>query len=228
MTAEDAKQQSVTKKRMFSERLLLWFSVNKADFPWRKTTDPYKVLVSELLLRKTTRQQVSKIYKLFFSKYPDIKSLSKAKVESIERTIFPLGMEHIRAIALKEIAENISQKYGGKIPNRKKSLIELPHVGPYIANAVLCFAFGLDAPIVDTNVIRVISRVFSVTSSRKRPRDDPKMWRTVFDLIPKGKSRDFNLALLDFAASICVLRNPKCLICPMSDICGYYNALVSN
>ena len=199
----------------FVSILLEWRAHNQPKLPWRKTSDPYKILVSELLLRKTTRQQVSKIYEQFFLKYPDIQALSKALVKSIENTIVSLGMEHIRATALKKIAEIISEEHGGRIPDERRSLMKLPHVGPYIANAVLCFAYGADAPLLDTNVIRVISRVFSLKSARKRARDDPKMWDAVHRLMPKGKSRDFNLALLDFAALVCLPRKPKCPICPI-------------
>ena len=222
MKARNMERQIAIKEAIFAERLLSWFSENKVSFPWRETADPYKIFVSEFLLRKTTRQQVSQICERFFSKYPDIEALSEATVKSIESTIVSLGMEHIRADALKKIAKIVSEKYGGRIPDEKRSLMKLPHVGPYIANAVLCFAYGVDAPLLDTNVIRIISRVFSIKSARKRARDDPKMWLAVHTLMPKGKSRDFNLALLDFATSMCVPKNPKCSICPISDICDYY------
>jgi A/G-specific adenine glycosylase len=211
----------MAKKDIFASRLLEWGKLNVVDFPWRKTTDPFKILISEIMLRKTTRKQVSQIYDDFFRRYPDVRSLAEATVESIEDTIRPLGMEHIRAVALKKAAEKILSKFKGKIPSERNLLMELPHVGRYTANAVLCFGFGMDAPLLDTNVIRVVNRVFSIRTSRKRARDDPKMWKVVSSLIPKGRAGDFNRAVLDFAASICVAKNPKCSLCPMLDICDY-------
>jgi len=130
-------------------------------------------------------------------------------------------MQFVRAGALKKIAELIVQKYNGEIPQEKAEILKLPHVGPYIANAVMCFAYDMDYPLVDTNIIRVIKRVFSFKSSKKRPREDPQMWKTVSMLIPQGKGRDFNFAMLDFAASVCLLKKPKCSECQLQTICSY-------
>ena len=190
-------------------------------FPWRQTNDPFKILVSELFLRKTARKQVSRLYEQFFSMYPTFEALHKADTKSIEMVIRPLGMEHIRAVALKEIAEVILSAHDGSVPCQREQLLGLPHIGPYITNAVLCFAFGKDAPLLDTNVVRVTSRIFSLRSKKKRVREDPEMWEAVQVMIPKGEGRDFNLAILDFAFSICTAKNPKCSICPMLNICEY-------
>ena len=211
-----------SKQREFASRLLTWHAKNKADFPWRYTADPYKILVSEILLQKTTRNQVKKIFDQFFRKYPNFRALASDSQEAIKEVINPLGLEHRRAHALKEIAGIMMENYGGKVPIDKRKLLQLPRVGPYVANSVLCFAFGHQEPLLDTNVIRVVRRVFSLKAKKKRPRDDPEMWKAVGRLIPSGKATDFNLALLDFAAKVCLHKTPKCTECLMASICDQY------
>ncbi len=208
------------RKREFYERLLKWHSENPVSYPWRETTDPYKILTAELLLRKTTRRQVNQLFFKFFAKYPDMQSLANASVSQVRQLITPLGMERKRAPAMKKLAKELL-KLGG-VPLNRNQLLHLPGVGEYAANAVLCFVAGQDLPLVDTNVIRVVQRVFSFESSRKRPRTDPVMWDFTFSLMPKGLGREFNLSLLDFAAAVCTARAPKCRTCPVNKICDYY------
>jgi len=199
----------------------MWQAHNDADFPWRRTKDPYKILVSELLLRKTTRKQVSQIYDTFFSKFPTIEVLASSDEKVIKKAIKTLGIEHKRASALRKMAQIIMDSYGGKIPTKSEQLTSLPYVGRYTSNALMCLAYGQDYPLLDTNVVRIITRVFSLRSSRNRPRDDPQMWDFVSSLIPSKKARDFNLAVLDIASSICRANNPDCPVCPLLGICDY-------
>lgn len=215
------KGSRTDKSKIFASRLLNWWDPTNFDYPWRATSDPYKILVSEFLLRKTTRGQVKGIYEDFFRDYPTIEALCVADVESIESTIRPLGMQRIKAMWLKRLAETVVKEHNRRIPREKRLLERLPGVGTYIANAVLCLAYGDDVPLLDTNTVRVSGRVFSLRSSRKRAREDPKMWDAISMLIPRNKAKDFNLALLDFAASVCLMKNPKCAICPLLDICDY-------
>jgi A/G-specific adenine glycosylase len=214
-----------SKRCKFAENLISWHRTNKASFPWREEKDPYKILVSELLLRKTTRKQVKEIFPRFFQKYPDLSVLANAPLAEIDKTIRPLGMEHKRAQLLKELAECIVSERGGAVPTTEKDLLALPGVGRYAANAVLCFAGCKDVPLVDTNAIRVIQRVFSFKAKKERARTDPEVWEFVLSLIPPGKGRVFNLALLDFAAAVCIPRNPKCSTCPNDATCDYYSKL---
>ena len=208
-------------KKEFAENLLEWWQNNKRDFPWRKTTDAYKILIAEVLLRKTTAKQVDQLYTMFLSKYPNPHALSETSIEDIESTIKPLGMQHKRAMLLKSLGSDLFNKYSGKIPASKKELMVLPGVGLYVANAVLCFAYGKDVPIVDTNVIRVFQRVFNFQSKKRRPKDDLELWNFVSSCIPSRRAKEFNLAILDHAHSICVPRNPHCPICPLNAICKY-------
>jgi len=173
------------------------------------------------MLRKTTRRQVETVFGKFLKRFPDVRSLSLASVRDIREMIRPLGMEWVRARGLSKIAKVLVVKYQGRIPHDRESLLDLPDVGPYIANAVLCMAYGEQLPLVDTNTIRVVSRAFSIRSEKKRSRADPKIWRVVASLLPSGRARQFNLALLDLAPTICLPRNPKCRDCPVLDLCDY-------
>jgi A/G-specific adenine glycosylase len=137
------------------------------------------------------------------------------------KTIMPLGMEYKRASALKKIAKIVIDSYGGKIPTTSKELMDLPCVGRYTSNALMCLAYGKDYPLLDTNAVRVITRVFSIKSSKIRPRDDSQMWNFVSSLIPSKKAREFNLAVLDIAYSICHANNPGCQVCPLLCICDH-------
>lgn len=212
------------KKEDFVKDILRWYKRNKRDFNWRKTRDPYKILVAEIMLQKTDAKKVSEIYDGFIAKYPNIEALSKASVEELRKEIMLLGI-HSRAERLKNLAIKIITKHDGLIPSNKKKLMELPGVGSYIANAVLCFAFDRDVPLIDANIIRVLNRVFSITSSKSRPRNDMKMWDTVEKLVPKGRGREFNFGLLDFAAKVCTVKNPKHEVCPIKNICDHYKTL---
>lgn len=208
-------------KTAFVKHLLEWWEKNKRHFPWRKTKDPYKILLAEVLLRKTTRDQVKGIFEEFVKKYRDVEKLASADVKELEGVIKPLGMQKKRAPLLIELAKTIIEKHGGKVPRDRDALIKLPGVGPYSANGVLCLAYGEQLPLVDTNVIRVMERVFKIKSEKARARTDPMVWSFVEKLIPDGKAREFNLAVLDFANSICVPKVPKCPVCPVRDICLY-------
>jgi len=206
-------------KEKFADLLLEWWKLNKRDFPWRRTNNPYVILVSEMLLRKTTAKQVNAIFEKFFTKFPNVKMLAEADEEEIEELIKPLGMEHKRAVLLKKLANELLKNHGGAIPASQDDLLKLPGVGRYSANAVLCFAYGKDAPLVDVNAIRVFQRVFSVKSQKRRIKDDTTFWEFVAETIPKGKAREFNLAIIDFAHEVCRPKKPKCAICPLCVIC---------
>lgn len=208
---------------MFAKKLLIWHRENALKFPWRETKDPYKILLAEILLRKTTRGQVKELFEELIRRYPNPEKLASAGIKELEKIIEPLGMQKKRALLLIKLAKTIVENYRGSVPEERNELLKLPGVGPYSANAVLCFAYGKQLPLVDTNVIRVVERVFQIKSRKARARTDPMIWSFVEKLIPKGKAREFNLAMLDFANLVCTPRNPKCYACPIKEICLYPN-----
>ncbi|MBI3326971.1 MAG: A/G-specific adenine glycosylase [Nitrospinae bacterium] len=205
----------------FQERILTWYAAHKRDLPWRYTSDPYKILVSEIMLQQTQVERVIPKYEEFLQKYPTLEALANAPVEDVKQTWYPLGY-NIRPVRLHSIAREAVENYGGKIPDDPEALQRLEGIGPYTAGAVLSFAFGREAPILDTNVRRVLHRVFFGQGDAKQYRVQKQLWELSEALIPSGKAYDFNQALMDFGATLCTARKPLCLLCPLNDVCKSY------
>ena len=218
------KQKILTsKKDFFLDALQKWYGKNKRDFPWRHKREPYDILIAELMLQKTQAISVQKVYEPFLKKYPNIKSLHNADQEELETDLMDLGLFRRRARDLKRIGEALYEK--NKVPNIKEELFDLPGIGNYIANAILCFAFGEKIPIVDANVARIIFRFFDF-EIKSAPSRDKKLFEFLSDLLPEN-ARDFNFALLDFGALVCKAQNPLCDECPINSKCTYYKAINS-
>lgn len=177
------------------------------------------------MLQKTDSKKALSVYPSFIKKYPTPKRLAQANSRTLRREIHLLGISD-RARRLKATAKTIERLHSGKVPSDRKQLLNFLGVGDYIANAVLCFAFDEDVPLLDTNVIRVIKRVFSVESSKERARTDKNLWQFAGSLVPQRKAIDYNRGVLDFAATVCTARNPNCQICPIREICDYYLSVI--
>lgn len=213
--AGDIKKRKVSALR---NSLLKWYEKEARDFPWRRTRDPYKVLVSEILLQKTTSRQVNDIYRSFFERYPSVRDLAAASAEEIKDIIGILGLEK-RAAFLKESANKIVNDYAGEVPDSSEALKSLKGVGDYVCNAVLCFAFRVRSPIVDNNVARVFRRYFGLKST-KPAYSDKELWGIAKSILPRKGFREFNYALLDLAAKVCLASNPLHGKCPLSSRCS--------
>jgi len=187
-------------------------------YPFRETADPYRVLVSEILLRKTTARQVANIYGEFFAKFPTVEDLCRARLEEIIEIIKPLGIV-TRANDLLLAAKTIVQEYKGTVPSDKDLLTQLRGVGRYIANCVLSFGYGKTVPMVDSNVERVLSRVSNLPTNKQGAKGE--FWQIYSELAPIKKRREFHYALIDLAHKICTPRSPKCSDCPISRCCKY-------
>lgn len=219
------KRMRAKKGRAFQEGLLRWYRKGRRRLPWRNgRRNAYQILVAEIMLRKTDALKVAAVYDSFLSRYPTPQALAKADIRTLRREIRSLGIVD-RARLLKSLGAKIVHRHGGRVPAKYEALVGLPGVGRYTANAVLCFAFRRDVPIVDTNVIRVFARVFSVHARKARPRDDPQLWDFAGRLSPQGKACAYNRAVLDFAAQICTSRNPKHDACPLREICDFHAKL---
>jgi A/G-specific adenine glycosylase len=203
-----------------AERLLKWFEANRRTFSWRGESDPYKIAVAEILLQKTRAEKVDEFFKYFIQKYPTPSSLLKLSLTELEEELKPLGLHRQRAKRLRELAESLVEKYGGTLPDSIEELLALPGIGEYVANAVLCFAFGKEVPLVDTNVVRVLKRVYLMETIRDARRD-PRVWEKAWKILPRGRAKEFNWALIDFAALVCKPRNPECGSCVLGDICKW-------
>lgn len=204
----------------FQKRILVfWSQHGRHNLPWRHTDDPWKLLIAEVLLRKTTSTQVLSVYSYLSELSPfDVINIEAYELENI---LLPLGIHKVRAAQLKEIAIVFAE---GNIDLYKSDdfLRSLPGVGRYISNSVRCCAFGSPVPALDANMIRIIQRVFSWVSRRKRPREDRELWAFAETLVPAEKSHEFNWGVLDFGALVCTHYNPKCGDCSISEICDYY------
>ncbi len=205
--------------RRFQTRLLKWYREHGRDLPWRKTSDPYKILVSEVMLQQTQVERVIPKYHEFLERYPTFEALAEAEPEEVQRAWYPLGY-NIRPIRLHSIACETVAKYGGTLPKEPDALLSFKGIGRYTAGAVRSFAFREDAPILDTNVMRVLHRIFIGAGEPKAHK--ARLWALAERLIPKGKGYDFNQALMDFGAVVCTARDPYCLLCPMRQDCRSY------
>jgi A/G-specific adenine glycosylase len=199
-------------------RLLDWVPRNGRDFPWRRNPTPYNVLIAELLLHRTRADLVPPLFHRFLAAYPNPHTLARAESRNVAALLRPLGFAH-RARRLPELGRALVERHAGKVPASREELLALPGVGPYIANAVLAVAFARRMPLLDPNVIRVIGRVFGFHSERIRPRDDPRLWAFVRDLVPPREPGRFGLALVDLGALVCRSRRPRCFNCPLSPRC---------
>ncbi len=206
-------------KRRFQIRLLKWYDDHGRDLPWRRTLDPYKILVSEVMLQQTQVERVIPKYHEFLGKYPTLKDLAASEPDDVREAWYPLGY-NIRPYRLHSIACETVTQYGGTLPREDEQLQSLKGIGRYTAGAVRTFAFNEDAPIVDTNVMRVLHRVFLGKGDPRKQKST--VWVMAEALIPKGKGYDFNQALMDFGASVCTARKPACPSCPMKTFCRTY------
>ncbi|HWP34870.1 MAG TPA: A/G-specific adenine glycosylase [Thermodesulfobacteriota bacterium] len=215
--------------RRFRSRLLRWFAVHGRDLPWRRTTDPYRILVSEIMLQQTQVERVKPKYEAWVAKWPTFEALAAAPLEAVCAEWRPLGY-NIRPVRLHSIAREAVARYGGRLPDDAEALLAMKGIGRYTAGALLAFAFGRDAPVLDTNVLRVLHRVFlgpglpPGAPLDRQPRADHatrrRLWELAARLVPRGKAWAFNSALMDLGALVCTARKPRCLLCPMRDLCA--------
>jgi A/G-specific adenine glycosylase len=208
-------------RRRFRHRLLTWYRRHGRDLPWRKTDDPYHILVSEIMLQQTQVDRVLPKYAEWLEKYPSMQVLAAAAEQDVTTTWYPLGY-NIRPRRLQSIARESVAKYGGQLPSDEATLLSFKGIGAYTAGAIRSFAFRERAAILDTNVARVLFRVFVAKGDPKSHAMKKHLWTLSETVMPQRHVFDFNQALMDFGAMMCVARNPKCLICPMKKSCRAY------
>lgn len=195
-----------------------WHSFGRKNLPWRNTSDPWQILIAEILLRKTTSIQALPIFKELAGYSPS--KLLAVTQERLEEILQPIGLYKVRAQQMRIVAEKIASSDPIFLKD-EAFLRSLPGVGRYISNAVLCFAFGIPKPALDTNMIRVLQRVFEVKSTRSRAREDRQLWEFAEMLVPADHCREYNWGVLDLAAALCKPKNPLCVQCPLMQICSW-------
>lgn len=205
--------------RTFRAKIMRWFNAHGRTYPWRETSDPFKVLIAEMMLRRTKADQVRVVYEQLFEKYPDVKSLATAKSRNVEKILYPLGLKW-RTPAFVLVAKELYERYQGRVPETRHELTTLTGVGEYVAGAVLSVAFGKKEWIVDSNIVRLFRRYFGIKTSKEGRRD-----KHVIELArayASGRNpRKANLAILDISALICKPANPLCKKCPLEEGCHY-------
>jgi len=204
----------------FRNKLISWGQENFRSFPWRFTTEPYHILIAEVMLHRTQALQVVPVYRHFLEKYPTIASLAQAKKEELHKVLYSLGL-HWRIDLIMEMVSQIQEKFHGQIPLEKSDLLSLPGISDYVASAVRCFAWNKPDAIVDTNTVRVIGRIFNL-ETKDSSRRNAEFRRLITGLVDTEQPRTYNFALLDLAAQICTkVQKPACHLCPIQEYCLY-------
>lgn len=202
----------------FRVDLVSWAEDHLRDFPWRRDdATPYEVLVSEMLLNVTRTEVVAGVVDEFFETYPDAEALRDGDRDELIDIIRPLGLYNRRADALLALAGVVAEE---GVPDTEEELLGLPRVGPYVANAVLSMAFHRDAPMLDRNAARIFSRVFGKEMNVEAPKQED--WEFAAEMVPEGKAKLWNMALLDFASAVCKAPTPDCERCFATEYCRYY------
>ena len=209
------------RRQWFRRRLLEWYRRNGRELPWRRTTDPYHILVSEIMLQQTQVDRVLPKYEEWLAKYPSLHALADAAVGDVAETWRPLGY-NVRPRRLHAIARESVDRYGGELPSDEETLLSFKGIGEYTAGAVLSFAFGQRKAILDTNVARVLFRVFVGKGDPKSHAMKRHLWDVSRTVLPARNVFDFNQALMDFGATLCSARKPGCAKCPMRSACASY------
>lgn len=222
----DTKREELDQKivSFFQQALIGWYHTFQRKLPWRQTTDPYAILVSEIMLHQTTVRQVVPIFERFLKRFPTLESLAMADLKEVKAITDALGYKR-RGEYLWAITRTIIKDYDGRIPDDVESLQKLPGIGRYTAGAIVSFAFQKQAPIVDTNVERILKRIFNISEEGSPTVFARLIWAISEQLVPVDEVYEFNQAIMDLGAMICIPSQPRCGQCPLRTICNYYKEL---
>jgi A/G-specific adenine glycosylase len=206
--------------RVLQESLLQWFAHHRRDLPWRRTKNPYRILVSEVMLQQTQVPRVVPKYEAFLKRFPSISVLARAQQRSVLAAWSGLGYNR-RARSLHQLTRTVMRVYRGRLPKTLHELRQLPGVGEYTAAAVACFAYGAPVALVDTNVRRVLGRIFHGARGPQKLSAE-EVWELAASLVPVKNAVAWNSMLMDFGSATCTKRMPKCETCPVRPSCRAY------
>jgi A/G-specific adenine glycosylase len=204
--------------------LLQWYAAEKRDLPWRATSDPYAVLVSEIMLQQTQVERVLPKYYQFLSTFPTLVDLAAAPTADVISAWVPLGY-NMRAVRLQSIARQVLTEHNGHIPDTIDELLTLKGIGRYTAGAIACFAYHKQVATVDTNIRRVLHRIFLGLEQPEPRLNDAQMLPLAEQVLPQGEAYNWNQALMDLGATICTSNNPRCTSCPLQETCQAYTEM---
>jgi A/G-specific adenine glycosylase len=203
-----------------SSKLLAWYNTNKRTLPWRghAQRSAYAVWVSEIMLQQTRVETVIPYFEKWMRLFPDVKALAKTSEHDVLNAWEGLGY-YSRARNLHKAAKIVDEQYNGEIPRDLSELRKLPGIGRYTLGAIASIAFGMDVSALDGNIKRVYARIFDIDQPVDSPAGEKILWGLADEHLPKGHAGDYNQALMDLGAMICVPKNPRCLICPVMKLC---------
>ena len=208
----DDENSCATSQRAFSSRLLTWYDAHARDLPWRRNRDPYRVWLSEIMLQQTRVAAVLEHYRIFLKKFPTVQKLAAAREASVLAVWSGLGY-YRRARMLHAAAKLVVKEHGGRFPETSDSLRQLPGIGRYTAAAIASIAFAEPVAVVDGNVERVLCRLSG------KQLNEHATWTAAEELLDRKRPGDANQAMMELGATVCLPREPKCLLCPVSEFC---------
>ncbi len=205
----------------WTKLLLSWFDANKRNLPWREDKNPYRIWVSEIMLQQTRVEAVKPYFANWMNQFPTMEDVAKAPVDDVLKAWQGLGY-YSRARNLQEGIREIVATYGGKLPQERRLMERVKGVGPYTAGAILSIAFNEPEVAIDGNVLRIFARLYEIEDNILSSTGRKKIESLAEDVLPKERPGDFNEALMDFGATICVPKSPKCNVCPIRSYCQAY------
>ncbi len=208
-------------RQWIQDRLLAWVRVHRRHLPWRGERDPYRIWVAEVMLQQTQVKTVIPYYRRFLSRFPTLRSLVEADLDEVLKVWEGLGY-YARARNLHRAAQQVMEDHGGQLPAHRDALLSLPGIGPYTVGAILSLAFGQDAAVLDGNIRRVLSRLFTIDDDPRSGATRRRFWNLADALLPPGQAGLFNEGLMDLGATVCTPRDPRCAECPLSEACQGY------
>lgn len=202
----------------FTTLLLDWFAVHSRDLPWRRDYDPYAVWVSEIMAQQTQMDRVVDYFGRFMALFPDVASLAAAPEDAVLKAWEGLGY-YSRARNLHAAAKSVMTEHGGRFPEELPDIRALPGIGDYTAGAIASIAYGVDAVAVEANVLRVLARVCDIDAPVKEPAGKARVLEAARSLLPPGRAREYNQALMELGGLVCRPKNPDCPACPVAGVC---------
>lgn len=202
----------------FRQTLIRWFAANARDLPWRRTSDPYAIWISEIMLQQTQTSTVIPYYQRFLAHFPTVEALAQAPLADVLKTWEGLGY-YSRARNLHRTAQIIVEEHGGCLPEDAPSLLALPGIGRYTAGAIRSLAFNQPAPILDGNIRRVITRLDDIAESIDETVTEKRLWQRAEEMVHVQQPGMMNEALMELGALICLPKIPRCQQCPVRDFC---------
>jgi len=205
-------------KANFRKLLMEWYEREFRNLPWRQSTSPYKIWISEIMLQQTQVKKVIPYYKKFLNNFPKVHDLANANLSQVLKVWEGMGY-YARARNLHKAAKIVAQEYDGIFPSELERVKNLPGIGPYTAAAILSISFDQNLPVLDGNVIRVLSRIFTVDLNPKSAQGKSHLLSIAQELLQPGKAGTFNQAMMELGALVCTPKSPKCSECPLANKC---------